>query len=66
MTLKELQKMARRCVGKWCGMLQDDGDYGDPEIITDRWSGLGATPADGDYVVTMIFHNRKEAEGGAR
>ena len=42
-----------------------DGDYGEPEIITDRWAGSGSTPQDGDYAVVFIFHNRSE-EGGAK
>ena len=64
MTLNELKKMARWGIAKWCSKMPQDGDYGEPEIITDRWPGNGRTPQDGDYVVIMIFHNRNE-EGGA-
>ena len=61
MTLKELKKMARWGIGKWCDInLPPDGDYAEPEIITDRVSGEGRTPADGDYAVVMIFHNGKK------
>lgn len=60
MTINELIKMARRGIAKWCRQMPEDGDYGEPEIITDRWSGEGSTPQDGDYVVIMIFHNKKE------
>lgn len=66
MTLKELKRMARWGIGKWCSRLPEDGDYADPEIITDRWSGMGSTPADGDYAVIMIFHNNKEESGVAK
>lgn len=64
MTLTELKRMARWGIGKWCDRLPHDGDYRDPEIITDRWSGNGATPADGDYVVVMVFHNKNEEGDG--
>lgn len=64
MTLQELKKMARWGIAKWCDELPQDGDYGDPEIITDRWAGSGSTPQDGDYAVIIVFHNRNE-EGGA-
>lgn len=60
MTLKELKKMARWGINKWCSQLPQDGDYREPEIITDRWAGDGRTPQDGDYAVIMIFHNRNE------
>lgn len=60
MTLNELKKMARWGIVKWCSGLPQDGDYDDPEIITDRWAGEGATPQDGDYAVIFIFHNRNE------
>jgi len=60
MTINELIKMARRCVTKWCRRMPEDGDYAEPEIITDRWPGNGHTPQDGDYAVIMIFHNKKE------
>lgn len=63
MTLQELKKTARREIAKWCDELPQDGDYADPEIITDRWAGEGSTPQDGDYAVIMIFHNRKENGG---
>lgn len=61
MTLQELKKMARWGIGKWCSRLPQDGDYREPEIITDRWPGDGGcTPQDGDYAVIMIFHNNNE------
>jgi hypothetical protein len=59
MTLQELKNVARRNIVKWCNELPQDGDYKEPEVITDRMSGCGA-PQDGDYVVIMMFHNRKE------
>ena len=59
MTIKELKKMARWGIAKWLDKLPDDGDYREPEIITDRMSGQGAVE-DGDYVVIFIFHNNKE------
>ena len=62
MTLKELKRMAKWGIGKWCDDLPHDGDYSDPEIITDRWSGNPGVPRDGDYAVIMIFHNEKESE----
>ena len=65
MTLQEIKKKARREIAKWCSELPQDGDYVDPEIITDRWAGRGCTPQDGDYVVIFIFHNRNE-EGGVK
>lgn len=61
MTIKELKKMARREIAKWLDGLPDDGDYSEPEAITDRMSGQGAAE-DGDYAVTFIFHNKKEAK----
>lgn len=64
MTLKELKKSARRCVGKWCDYaLPEDGDFNAPEVITDRVSGNGCV-ADGDYAVILIFHNNKEVRCG--
>ena len=65
MTLQELKKMARRGLGKWCDDLPHDGDFNPPEIITDRVSGEGAAPRDGDYAVIMIFHNNKEGSEAA-
>ena len=59
MTLKELKKIARRGITQWCNGMPEDGDYREPEIITDRWSGAGSC-RDGDYAVIMIFHNKKE------
>ena len=64
MTLQELKKMARWWIAKWCDRLLQDGDYADPDIITDRLAGNGATPQDGEYAVIFVFHNRK-AEGDA-
>lgn len=63
MNLQELKKMTRQKIAKWCNGLPQDGDYRDPELITDRWAGDGRTPQDGDYAVVLIFHNRNE-EGG--
>lgn len=61
MTLKELKKMARWGIAKWCQThLPVDGDYREPEIITDRVPGNGRTANDGDYVVIFIFNNRQE------
>ena len=60
LTLKELKRKARFAIGKWCNDLPEDGDYAEPEVITDRWSGEGTTPKDGDYAVIMIFRNNKE------
>ena len=65
MTLQELKKMARRGIAKWCDGLPQDGDYREPELITDRWAGNGRTPQDGDYALIVLFHNRNE-EGGAK
>jgi len=64
-TLQELKKMARRRIAKWCDRLPKDGDYGDPDIITDRLAGSGSTPKDGDYAVIFIFHNRNEKKADA-
>lgn len=60
MNINELIKMARWGITKWCRQMPKGGDYAEPEIITDRWPGNGRTPQDGDYVVIMIFHNKKE------
>lgn len=62
MTLKELKVVASRCIRGWCDGMPKDGDYREPEVITERWSGTGCK-ADGDYVVILIFHNKNE-EGG--
>ena len=61
MTLKELKAMARWGAGRWCDTnLPKDGDFRDPEIITDRVSGIGMVPDDGDYAVIFVFHNNKQ------
>ena len=63
MTHKELKAMARWGVAKWCDIyLPHDGDYGDPQVIMARSPGNGRTPDDGDYVMTMVFHNKKNAK----
>lgn len=63
MTHKELKTMARWGVAKWCDIyLPHDGDYGDPQVIADRTPGNGRTPDDGDYVMTILFHNKKNTK----
>ena len=61
MTLQELKKAARRSIADWCNGLPQDGNYIEPELITDRFAGNGS-PQDGDYAVIMIFHNKNEKE----
>ena len=58
MTLKELKKSATRAVRKWCNLLPDDGDYREPELISDRMNVGG----DGDYALIVIFHNRNDEQ----
>lgn len=59
-THKEIKAMARWGIAKWCDIyLPKDGDYRDPEIVTDRVPTNGRTVNDGDYAVVMIFHNNK-------
>ena len=60
MTHKELKTMARWGVAKWCDIyLPHDGDYRDPQVIADRIPGIGQNTDDGDFVMTMVFHNKK-------
>jgi hypothetical protein len=59
MDKKMLKKVTAKEVREWIDELPDDGEFCDPELISDRWSGVGS-PNDGDYALIIIFHNKKE------
>ena len=53
MNIKDLKTMSAWGVKKWIDtVLPKDGDYADPQIITDRKSAAG-----GDYVLIFVFHD---------
>ena len=53
MNIKDLKTMSAWGVKKWIDTtLPKDGDYREPQIITDR---KGAEV--GDYVLTFVFHD---------
>lgn len=59
MTIQELKNATAKEVRRWINSLPSDGDFCEPELVTDIFNEEGHV---GDYSLVVIFHNRSEAK----